>query len=405
MDTGHLNIPKPEMDRVAFVHDIQTKLFLLYSGIIENSAPGAEVLKLLETDPRVQALKGSMISRGNSASSFETKVLGMWFLWAINEYGSEIAEFNLNKFLDSETIQVINTLWVLGIEAEEPIELENGIRIISIEDMPDSRDKEQYLRRDFDVSPQMMMIPRPKAAITCTSEITKAIRGDHFPEPDEKGKQFWASSQLLNDVALLLNIIEGVSCIPYFSTSYTLPEMPIGMFGGSGGGSPLYDIFGYKSSKLTAQSASEINKLFSAFVALPPSSKTRMIRVLSRLSQAKRRDQIEDKILDLGIALEMALLEDNKNNDQLSLSFRLRGSWLIAADYEERQLIYRQLQDIYKFRSQVAHSGALCQNDFDKIRVVRESFQEYSLLAEKIVRQLIYIRNLDWTSVILCTTK
>jgi hypothetical protein len=75
--------------------------------------------------------------------------------------------------------------------------------------------------------------------------------------------------------------------------------------------------------------------------------------VLSRPSQAKQRDQIEDKILDLGISLEMALLEDNKNNDQLSLSFGLRGSWLIAADYEERQLIYRQLREMYDFRSQV----------------------------------------------------
>lgn len=126
-----------------------------------------------------------------------------------------------------------------------------------------------------------------------------------------------------------------------------------------------------------------------------------MSRVLSRLSQAKRREQIEDKILDLGIALEMALLEDNKNNDQLSLSFRLRGSWLIASDYEERQLIYHQLRDIYNFRSQVAHSGALCGNDAERIRAVRESFQEYALLAERIVRQLIYKTNPDWLSVIL----
>ena len=399
MDTGHLNIPKPEMDRVAFVHDIQTKLYLQYSRLIENNGPGAKVLKALEADPRVQALEGSMISRGSSASRFETKVLAMWFLWAINEYGTAVAEFNLNKFLDSETVPVINALWVLGIEADEPIELENGIRIISIDEMPASRDKEQYLRHEFYMSPHGM--PKPRAAITYTCEITKAIRGDNFSESKEKDKQFWGSSLLLNDVALLLNAVEGVSCIPYFSTSYTLPEMPIGMFGGSGGGSPLYDIFGYRSSRLTVSSASEINRLLNAFGALSSSSKTRMSRVLSRLSQAKRRDQIEDKILDLGIALEMAILEDNKNSDQLSLSFRLRGSWLIASDYEERQLIYRQLKDIYTFRSQVAHSGALCGNDAEKIRMVRESFQEYSLLAERIVRQLIYKTNPDWPSVIL----
>lgn len=399
MDTGHLNIPKPEMDRVAFVHDIQTKLYLQYSRLIENDGPGAGALKALEADPRVQALEGSMVSTGTGASRFETKVLAMWFLWAINEYGTKVAESNLNKFLDSETVPVINTLWVLGIEVGETIELGNGIKIISIDKMPDSRDKEQYLRHEFGAFPHRM--PKPKAAITYTCEITKAIRDGGLSDPKGKDEQFWGSSRLLNDVALLLNAIEGVSCIPYFSTSYTLPEMPIGMFGGSGGGSPLYDIFGYRSSKLTAGSASEINKLLSAFSALSPSNRTRMSRVLSRLSQAKRRDQIEDKILDLGIALEMALLEDNKNNDQLSLSFRLRGSWLVAANYEERQLIYRQLRDIYTFRSQVAHSGALCGNDVEKIRAVRESFQEYALLAERIVRQLVYKTNPDWPSMIL----
>lgn len=196
----------------------------------------------------------------------------MWFLWAINEYGTEVAEYNLNKFLDSETVPVINTLWVLGIEVEEPIELENGIRIISIDKMPDSRDKEQYLRHEIGVSPHR--IPRPKAAISYICEITKVIRDENFSDLKEKDKQFWDSSRLLNDAALLLNAVEGISCIPYFSTSYTLPEMPIGMFGGSGGGSPLHDIFGYRSSRLTASSAREINKLFSAFGALSSSSKT-----------------------------------------------------------------------------------------------------------------------------------
>lgn len=399
MDIGHLNIPKPEMEKVAFVHDIQTRLYLQYSRLIENEGPGAKVLKALEEDPRVQALNGHMISRGSSASRFEIKTLAMWFLWAINEYGHEVAEYNLNRFLNPETVPVINTLWVLGIEVDKPIELENGVRIISIEEMPDSRDKEQYLKDEFGVLVHRM--PKPKAAITYTCDITKASRDDGFSEAQEKDKQFWDSSRLLNDVALLLNAIDGISCIPYFSTSYTLPEMPIGMFGGSGGGSPLHDIFGYRSSKLAASNASEINRLLSAFSALSSSNKTRMSRVLSRLSQAKRRDQIEDKILDLSIALEMALLEDNKNNDQLSLSFRLRGSWLIGADHEERQLIYRQLRDIYNYRSQVAHSGALCGNDTEKINTVRENFQEYALLAERIIRQLIYMNNPDWTKLIL----
>lgn len=349
MNIGHLNIPKPEMGNVAFVHDIQTRLYLHYSRLLENEGSGEKVLKALEKDPRAQALVGQLISRGSGASRFEMKNLAMWFLWATNEFGSTVAEENLNRFLDSEIIPVINTLWVLGIEVDNPIELENRVRIISVEQMPDSRDKEQYLKDEYFFR-QLHSPPMPKAAITYKCEITKIYRKNNSFSR-EKDKQFWDSSNLLDNVALLLNAIDGVSCIPYFSTSYSLMEMPMGMFGGTCGSGPLHEIWGSSSSKLSANSTFKINELLRAFYRLSPGNKMRMSRVLSRLSQAKRRKQIEDKILDLGIALEMALLEDNKNYDQLSLSFRLRGSWLIGSTNEERQIIYCKLKGNYSLPS------------------------------------------------------
>jgi len=324
MEIGHLNIPKPEIDRVAFVHDIQTRLYLQYSRLIENEDIGTQVLAMLGDDPRVQALDGKMISNGSGAVRFELKTLAMWFLWAVNEYGQDAAEKNLNTFLDSEKVPVVNTLWVLGIEVDRTLELEHGYRIVPIEEMPDSRDKEQYLRHDF--SALVHGTPKPKAAITCTCHVAKATGSDDPAQETEKDKEFWDSSRYLGEIALLLNALDGVSCIPYFSTSYTLPNMPIGMFGGSGGGAPLYDIFGYRSAKLSEDVKSDINGLLNAFWKFIPNDKARISRVLSRLSQAKRRNQIEDKILDLGIALEMAILEDNKNSKtQGTLKTKPRG--------------------------------------------------------------------------------
>jgi hypothetical protein len=399
METGHLNIPKLELDRVAFVHDIQTRLYLLYSKLIENEDIGTQVLAMLGDDPRVQALDGKMISRGSGAVRFELKTLAMWFLWAVNEYGQDAAEKNLNTFLDSEQIPVVNTLWVLGIEVDRTLELEHDYRIVPIKEMPDSRDKEQYLRHG--ISAFVHGTPMPEAAITCTCHVTKITGSDDPAQEIEKDKAFWDSTRYLGEIALLLNALDGVSCIPYFSTSYALPDMPIGMFGGSGGGAPLYDIFGDNFVKLSEDVKSDLNGLLAAFAKFTPNEKARISRILSRLSQAKRRNQIEDKILDLGIALEMAILEDNKNIDQLSLSFRLRGSWLIGREKEDRQDIFRKLKDIYNYRSQVAHSGILCGNDPEQMNAVRERFQEYCLLAEKIVRHLILNGRPDWTRLIL----
>ena len=177
--------------------------------------------------------------------------------------------------------------------------------------------------------------------------------------------------------------------------------MPLGLFGGSGGGSKMYDVLSCKNSELSLNTKDEIESLMEAFGKLSDTDKNRLLRVLSRLSQSKRRSQIEDKLLDLGIALEMVLLGDNKNNDQLSLSFRLRGSWLLESDPKSRKTAYCLLRDIYEYRSQVAHSGILCANDIGKIKIVRERFTEYCTLAEKIVRIIILNGKPDWTDLIL----
>jgi hypothetical protein len=343
-----------------------------------------------------------MISYGNNATRFEIETLAMWFLWTIQEYGQDIAEKNLNSFLDADKVSVINTLWVLGIEVEKTLDLGNGYRIESVHKMPDSREKRYYLKDDGFFHQQLQTTPKPKAAITCTCQTTKAVKGNElFQEMEIKDAEFWDSSQRLREIALLLNALDGVSCIPYYSTSYALPDMPMGIFGGSGGGLPIYDIIGRSLSKLSADSVREIHGLVDAFGALPSGDKLRMTSALSRLSQAKRRIQIEDKILDLGIALEMALLDDNDNNDQLSQSFRLRGSWLIGEDGHDRHIIYGQLRDIYKYRIQVAHSGFLCKNNGTQIEEVRSRFQEFSSLSERILRHLIYKGHPEWSKLIL----
>ena len=397
MQFEQLNIPKPEMSKVAYVHDIETELFFYYLRLIENFSPASKVKKELEEDPRVQALNGKLISSGNHSSVFQVQTLAIWFLWAINEFGQRVAEDALNRFLNSVDIPIINALWVLGIEVVEPIELDNGIRIVSIDEVPTSREKEQYLKHEFGYS-ATRRIPKPTAAITYKCEVKKIMADGN---PILENPTAWESWKLMDEVALLLNALDGVSCLPYFSTSYTLPEMPMGIFAGSGGGAGLYDIYGVSQSQLLPASAGEINKLKSAYGKLSEGNKLRMRRVLSRLSQGKRRDQIEDKILDLGIALEMALLVDNKNNDQLSMTFRLRGSWLVSADHEERQVLYKKLRDLYNWRSQVAHGGELCGNDGVKIEAVRKSSHEYESLASRIVRELIYAADLDWTKMIL----
>lgn len=392
MDFPPINIPKPEFS----VHPFPTDMRTLYYHQVLTTEVGAQIMAVLESDQRVQALQNTMLSLGNTAFGFSVNALAAWFIWAVSEFGQEAAAVHLENYLDAEEIPVVNTLWVIGIETEETIELNDGYRIVPLKEMPDSRDKEQYQKFEF----RPHMPPTPSAAICQTSMVRKATAFDN-----EAGLAFNPEIgkivQQLDEIALLINALDDFACLPYFSTAYSLPTMPFGPFGGSGGGYAQYDILGRTSSKISSAVVPDLEKMRVAFGKKSSMEQLRLRRILFRLSQARRRDQLEDKILDLGIALEMALLDDNQNADQLSLAFRLRGSWLVGKNGAERKQLYKQLRDLYILRSQVAHTGSLCANNHDKINAVRERFPEYSQIAGRIIRGLLLEGRPDWTELIL----
>jgi hypothetical protein len=398
MQQGKLKIPKMNIEPFASEHDFRTRLFLQYSEIMEKTDAGNAVTEMLSNDPRVKDLEGKMISRGSGAQAFEVKTLAMWFLWCANEYGLESAEEHLNLFLDADLVSVINALWIIGVKVEQTICLDGGYEILPIENLPDSRDKEQFLQKRFDDDMQHHLVP--SSAIIYPCKVKKAQKNDGMALNVED-VEFRQSNRRLYEIALLLNALDGVSCLPYHSTSYAFPTTPFGPFNSSGGGSPIYDVLGHNVAQLATNDRTIIDVLISNYDRLPNSEKKRFQVILNRLSQAKRRIQIEDKILDLGITIEMLLLEDNKNNDQLSLSFRLRGSWLLGETSEDRMKIYKQLNEIYDYRSQVAHSGILCKGDIHKISDVMKSFPEYQSLAEKIFRKILNSGKPDWKKLVL----
>ncbi len=401
MELGKIQIPKIELETYKFIHDYQTRLFVQYADIVEKTDIGRSVVQSLSEDPRVLALEGKMISQGSHAERFETKNLAMWFLWCANEYGLEAAKSYLESFLDAEEVDVVCTLWVLGIEVDQPITINDRYIIKPIEDMPNSRDKEHFLK--FDVGVTGPRAPRPKCAITVSCRVKKAIDADAVPSTDSN-EEFWEENHRLYDIAMLLNALEGVTCLPYYSTSYVDGTIPPGPLGGSGGSSPIYDVTDAGLTRITNDSQTLINELFKKLLSLDKAGRERIQHILFRLSQAKRRNQIEDKILDLGITLEMLLLEDNPNNEQLALSFRLRGSWLLGTSVEDRIEKYKQLKEIYTYRSQVAHSGVLCKGKVAKIEEVRQAFPDYQSLAENICQRIIKDGKPNWDDLVLGAT-
>ncbi|WP_439605742.1 hypothetical protein [Hydrogenophaga sp.] len=393
---GQLGLPKVELETMDFQHGFQTRSYLIYHQFLKDTEIGKNLLKGLSEDPRVNALVGQMVSFGSRAIRFEINTLAMWLAWCTNYYGERFANEQLESWLNAEEVEVLNCLWVLGVEVDESIELSGGYVIRTIADMPDSDDKEYFNRKEFNYLSRTSL---PKCAITKWQKIKK-MWSDVPPVSSALSDEYRASTKSLYELAFILNSLDGVTCVPNFHTAYRDETTPIGYFGGSGGGATMFDVSTLSLSKISAASAPEINEMFSRFQLKGEPEKARLQLILNRLSQAKRRIQLEDKMLDLGIALEMLLLDDN-DKDQLALQFRLRGSWLIGKSSQDRLEKWNLLQEIYNARSSVAHTGTLHNNNPSKIQKILEALPMYLSLSEAILRKIIISGPPVWRDLVL----
>lgn len=191
MNVGEINIPKIDIEPFAFIHDYQTRVYLQYANIIEKENVGRSIVQSLTEDPRVTALNGKMISSGSGAQIFEVKTLAMWFLWCANEHGLDNAKTYLETFLNSEEIPVINTLWILGVEVDTTIILNDDYIIQPLELMPDSRDKEYFLQSR--IGQFYQRTPVPTCAITKACSVNKAW-GQEPPDDNTNISQYWEAS-------------------------------------------------------------------------------------------------------------------------------------------------------------------------------------------------------------------
>lgn len=393
---GHLGIPKIELEELSFQHSFQIRSYSVHSQFVRSTDFGKDLLNRLSGDPRVIALNGQMVSSGTGAGAFQIETLAIWFVWCANSYGEKFANEQLESWLNTEEVEVLNSLWVLGLDTGESIELNDGYVIQTIADMPDSDEKEYFSKVGFNFLSRANL---PKCAITKRQKIKK-MWSDVPPTSPKLADEFRSSCRKLYELAFILNSVNGVTCVPHFQTAYRPATTPTGYFGGSGGSSPIFDVSTLASTTISAASIPTIISMFSIFQSKDENEKTRLQLILSRLSQAKRRIQIEDKMLDLGIALEMLLLDDNEK-DQLALQFRLRGSWLVGQSGQDRMEKWNLLQEIYNARSSVAHTGMLYKNNRLKIERTQEKLPQYLDLAETILRKIIISGTPLWRDLVL----
>lgn len=398
---GRLGLPLFGIDPYANFMDYTVDMFATYSKAA-NELPIGQAIKLrLEADDRVRQLNNKMLCNGRGASQFsDPSILAAWFLWRANLAGEQRATEELEKYLNSEKVVVTTVLWVHGIECKRPVSLSEDVQLVNIEEMPDCADKEAFLRSQFGHS-RTAAAPAPVAALTTQDLVNKVV-----PELPFADYGTGRSQLKLLTLATILNCLPNVCCTPGYSTGYLPIDVPLGPFAGRGGGTQFFDILPHRRTELVAGQEGLIADLLRHYETKQQQVKDRLQRALFRLAQAKGRLDFCDRALDLGIALEMLLLNNLHDGQelpgQLSLHFRLRGSWLAGGNASDRRLLYSALGKLYALRSQVAHNGysnELLRMDYNEREALLAQFTE---IAERIFRRII-LNGMpsDWTSLIL----
>jgi len=109
----------------------------------------------------------------------------------------------------------------------------------------------------------------------------------------------------------------------------------------------------------------QINVLLSKYFKLPTTEREGLRIPLVRLNQALRRNEIADRAIDLGIALESLLIsgkDDSGVHGEVTYRLSHRGAVFGEEDAKKRKKVFHLLKAVYNLRSEAIHSGKVLTN-------------------------------------------
>lgn len=372
----------------------------LHYSIVAKTARGQSVREMLEERAEVKAAGGKLWLTHTVYNQTTSAVSSLvcWYLWYEDQHGQSVAKNALSEYLERDSVEALFCVWVFGIKPSERYEFD-GISLVPVEMMPDSRQRDSY-----QALIQNRDSPVAYGAFTKPVEIPRVVS-----DKDEAGRVYKSvirpAEELLVDVALLVNGIEGLSCLPHWSCVYHSAHTPFGLFWPGGTSGTCFDIVGVHSRDFCGNHAESLGDMINGYQRVASDERTKrwLGTILERIRNSKRQQETANKILDLGIAAEMLLLQDLGERDPISFPFRFRGSWLLGRDFQDRMKMHDSLKKFYGYRCQVAHNGSF--ERYKDEKSARGQLPEFYSIVERILQLALrpeYPKSpSDWLNLIL----
>jgi hypothetical protein len=299
------------------------------------------------------------------------------------------------------------------------VDLWDEISLVPLEQIPDCLAKVLYKEIDSELENIRMPsdIIRPKYVIPKAALVRKVnIKPKSYEllgnDPSEYVRIVTKSKERIKFRYGIEEMCQLCDCLTLVGTSAPIPlffwtaveewvpgvSLLQGLFSGT-----FYDMTNISLYKLTQKDCEDASSFIRKYFELNKSIQELLRISIQRLNLSRRRSNLIDKAIDLGIALEALLLHDGKPDAQIAFPFRLRGAWLLGQDARSRRDYLKLFKEIYELRCKAVHSGRFGTKFSKKLSLpAGELLKKGDELCVGVIKRILEQKKLpDWEGLIL----
>lgn len=353
------------------------------------SKEGWQLIKYLE-QPEFDEFNQKQFHSGFTSQMVYPGLLATWLVKTAKDYGAKYAVDGLKSYLEQEEVTVLAVAVLQGMDFDKVVEFENGITLGSIESLPQpfvTALVSQVYKTKLDINPP----------ITCLFKKVKVHKGT------SRNPELFHSifNQTFTCASILTLFATSNAPTIAFSKVLLSTDTP---FSGIVDTSYNYQLETKHPETVDSWAhidAQTLKDCFKMFINIKEQYREPLSIALHRLSQSMNSWDNANKSIDLGIALEAALLSYSGSKDQLAFQLRLTGALLSSDDTNERMKNFELLNKIYANRSSAAHTGKVASKPtvsvkgFQQKMSLTELTQHGTQLTQIIIRKIIELGGLD----------
>lgn len=341
---------------------------------VEESISQA-VVAVLKGEPELRVFDGGWIRmKSGGGSRLKLGELTCWLLAQTLLYGSDAAVQRLQEFVGGQHRGVREVLALIGVTVEEETELADGVSLVPFSSLPRSQistsllpDPLEYTRNPF----AALGLPAPTAALVSIDEDgVELVEGP----PDPTDNSAYVSRQpLFHQISQCLTLVGPSSPVPTTQWAELVSPERVPFLGmQSGWGASMHEAYPQTTTALPGDG--DVVRLVEQYLALDEDVRKKLTVPLQRLNLALRRQDVVDKAIELGIALEALLVADRDENAPISYLLRIQSAEMGAASSpEEIETLADEMMEAIlaerspNFQTYLAERGYTCDGRAEEI--------------------------------------